>query len=381
MEETTEKSRYRLLASRLLDRTITHQEELELMGWYHNDPEAEIKIPYEFAENSEDLRLKIFAGIQSKIRPKRKTLKLSYVWTTAAAVMLILSIGLFFYKVKQQQQNHLSITRIEKRDPLPGSNKAVLILSDGSTISLTDAHNGQLRDEGGVSISKNDKGQLIYKMLGKKNAGKNLTNTIKTPFGGQYQVSLEDGTQVWLNAGSSIQFPCSFEKLKERIVKITGEAYFEVKHDKLRPFKVVSDHQVITVHGTHFNVNTYNDDGISKTTLLEGSVDVNGLLIKPTQQLLLTENSAKVISVDVDNVVAWKQGYFKFEAEELESIMQKISRWYNVNVEFKDSKLKKIQFGGIISRFVKLSEVLKMLELTNEVHFEMDNNKIEITKK
>lgn len=230
-----------------------------------------------------------------------------------------------------------------------------------------------------------------------------MYNTIATPKGGQYQVRLPDGSKVWLNAASSLKYLASFSAWNERKVELSGEAYFEVAKDKDHPFVVKTENQEVIVLGTHFNINSYKDEPATKTTLLEGSVRVSLLgttstastinttqkiskgkpaeiILKPGEQATLIGNNIRVSPQNAEDAIAWKDGYFMFNNESLESVMRKISRWYNLDVVFADASIKNQTFYGRMSRFSKVSQVLKSLALTREVKFELKDNTIHVLK-
>ena len=224
-------------------------------------------------------------------------------------------------------------------------------------------------------------GQLRYAVLQHKTGAAGY-NILATPNGGQYQLTLPDGTKVWLNSSSSLHFPTDFNT-GERIVKLSGEAYFEVAKNEKMPFKVMVKGMEIAVLGTDFNVMAYADENHVATTLLTGAVKVHSsvkdVLLKPGQQALLN-NSNEDISVsggDTEGAVAWKNGYFNFSNENIRSVMRKISRWYNVEVEYQGDVTHKVLWGTI-SRFENISEVLRMLELTGSIHFGMQGRKITV---
>ena len=262
----------------------------------------------------------------------------------------------------------------------------MLTLADGTQVTLNEQANGEIAKQAGASITKTADGQLIY--TAKANpSGKATNNTISTPRGGQYQVDLPDGTRVWLNAMSSLTFPTTF-KGNRRLVRLKGEGYFEVAKLEKMPFMVVADKQTVLVYGTHFNVNSYADEGSTKTTLLEGSVDVSSVdqqqapkaifriaRLKPGQQAEFSNGSLKVQPADVEEAVAWKNGKFKFSNENIESLMRKVARWYDVDVEYK-GKISKEGFGGQVSRSRNVSEILEVLQLTRLVHFEIEGRRI-----
>ena len=297
----------------------------------------------------------------------------------AAAVFVIAFAGFYFY----QQQNRQRLVEIANTKITPGKNKAVLTLGNGEKISLTDASNGQIAIQSGIKIVKTKSGQLIYEISG---TADNVTveyNSIEAPVGGQWQVILPDQSRVWLNALSSITYPTRFTN-GERRVKITGEAYFEIAHHKNMPFRVQSKGQTVEVLGTHFNVAAYSDEKLMKTTLLEGSVKISNhgrtALLIPGQQAQVDDQSLKVTNhIDLDDVIAWKNGYFKFN-ENVESIMNKIARWYNVEVVYEYKPDTKIGFGGEISRNRDLKEVLETIEYSGKVHFRTEGRRIIVIK-
>jgi transmembrane sensor len=298
----------------------------------------------------------------------------------AASVIGVLLLTTFLYINKGGTKGLVKDDGSEHRfkdDVSPGGDKATLTLADGSTLVLDGAQNGVLAQQGSAKVIKLD-GKLSYDPT-TKNPKEVVYNMISTPKGGQYQLELPDHSLVWLNATSSVRFPTSFVE-KERRVEITGEAYFEIAKNGDKPFVVTINNAEVQVLGTHFNVNAYVDEDDVKTTLLEGAVKfVNGSntsILKPGQQSQLTKNGAvKIVSdVDVDKVVAWKNGLFDFDNAGIETIMRQLSRWYNVDIEYngKPDDL----FIAEMRRNIKLSDALKALELTGKVRFEIEGKKI-----
>jgi ferric-dicitrate binding protein FerR (iron transport regulator) len=247
----------------------------------------------------------------------------------------------------------------------PGGNKATLTLADGTTITLDSASNGSLAQQGGVTVVKLDNGLLAYEPSN-ATATEMLQNTISTPAGGQYQLTLSDGTKVWLNAASSLRFPAAFTG-NDRQVSITGEAYFEVAKNTSKPFKIqIANSGMVEVVGTSFNINSYTDEPSINTTLLEGSVKITSLsgesnTLKPGQQAKLKESITILNDVDTDAIVAWKTGWFQFNRADLPTIMRQVSRWYNVTVAYEGNFSKK-SFSGIVSRENDIADVLKIME-------------------
>jgi transmembrane sensor len=247
-----------------------------------------------------------------------------------------------------------------------------------------------------VQITKAANGQLVYTIKASNapnvagapakagNSEALAYNTISTPIGGQYQVILPDGSRVWLNAMSSIKFPVSFSTLKERRIELSGEAYFEVEHDKDHPFKVITAKQEVEDLGTQFDVNAYADEASTKTTLLKGSVEVtagdNVSLLKPGQQAKVT-NNITVAEVNTQAVIAWKNGYFMFDDDKLDDIMRLVSRWYNIKVIYADESVKDETFGALSTRFANISILLNIMEQTGNAHFKINGSTITISKK
>ncbi|MEI6946439.1 FecR family protein [Paraflavisolibacter sp. H34] len=266
----------------------------------------------------------------------------------------------------------------DSQDVAPGGQKAVLTLADGSTIVLDDAQNGDLARQGTTKIIKVG-GKLDYNQAG-TSPKEVLFNTITTPRGGQYQVELPDGSLVWLNAASSLRFPTAFAG-RERRVEITGEAYFEITKNAALPFVLAVGGSEVQVLGTHFNVMAYSEEATLKTTLLEGSVKfVSGghtSLLRPGQQAQRTKaGDVNVVSgVNLEEVMAWKNGLFHFEKADIEAVMRQLARWYDVDVEFKNKKAFDPLYAEI-PRTSKLSDVLRALELSGSAHFRIEGKKI-----
>ncbi|WP_367868011.1 FecR family protein [Pedobacter sp. WC2423] len=302
----------------------------------------------------------------------------------AAAAAFVIPMSLYLYQRNQTKFKPVNTQQIAKITP--GGNKAVLTLANGSKIFLTDLKNGEVANQSGVVITKNRDSQLVYQRAATSPSTKKITyNKIETPKGGQFQLILSDGTKVWLNAASSLRYPSAFGP-GERKVELDGEAYFEVTKNVTKPFLVSSSKQVIEVLGTHFNVNAYTNEPVVSTTLLEGSIKVISpfantyKIIRPGQQSSIykdDEPEIKVKNVDTDEAVAWKNGYFMFEKEELGSILRKVSRWYDVEIENpRGEKLNKLLFSGTLSKYSDVSKVLRKLELTESIHFKIMGRRI-----
>ena len=297
-----------------------------------------------------------------------------------ASILLFLSVGAYFLLRKPQTETEW-IAQNFKNDILPGTNSATLKLGNGKLIVLSTKANGQLAVQGNMAVKKTADGQLVYQVIGGK-TNEVMQNTLTTQRKEQYKVVLADGTSVWLNASSSIQYPTSFNG-KYRDVTITGEAYFEVAHNALKPFRVISAGQTVEVLGTHFNINTYADEPGIKTTLIEGSVKVtnnnSSEVIKPGEQALLKGNQLSVKQADIEETLAWKNGYFRFNNENIESIMRKLSRWYDIDVSF-EGPVSQVEYDGDISRFRNISDVLKRLQYSGYIHFKIEGRRVTVVK-
>lgn len=303
-------------------------------------------------------------------------------WTkyaVAASILLFISVGTYFFTRSSHKANHVVANNYSNIKP--GGNKATLTLGNGKTITLDDTTNGQIAQEAGVVISKNAKGEIVYQVS--PSTDEIFENNVSTPKGGQYKIILPDGTNVWLNAASSLTYPTAF-KGTERLVTLRGEGYFEVTKNKEMPFRVRSAGQTVEVLGTHFNINAYADEAVVKTTLLEGSVKVsvqaNSAVIVPGQQAQFVTSGAGIIriqKVDTEKEVAWKNGVFSFADEDLRTVMREVSRWYDIDVVY-DGKIPDEKFFGEISRNSNLADVFKILELNN-IRFEVEGKTVKVS--
>jgi transmembrane sensor len=317
--------------------------------------------------------------VDKPIRSTKRILMNSLKWAAAAVVFVVFSLSA--YLSLQKKKEHVFTT-----DVAPGKNKAILTLADGRKISLSDAMKGDVAKEAGFSITKTDDGQLVYNIAGSEDVSDDRLNIISTPNGGEWQIKLPDGSVVWLNAASSLQYGLNIGTAKQRVVKLDGEAYFEVAKNVAHPFIVETDKQAVEVLGTHFNINSYKDEKVTRTTLLEGSVRVShkktneSEVLKPGEQSIVTASGINIKEADVDEAVAWKEGYFKFNNEKQESILRKIARWYNVEIEYANPEAKDVMYYGTVSRFEKISKMLTKFEQTGEVRFDIKGNKLIVYK-
>lgn len=359
--------------------TCSEEEKLLFEQWYLNLNRANhsqlTEAEFELAE--QEMRVGL------AINPVLKTKRLWPYYSAAAAVLLCLGIVFFFNRSNRLLSTEKKNETMALNEIKPGKNTAILTLANGKSLTLSDVKSGVVIDA--AKLTYND-GSVVANNSDSQNETNALYSGIlkaRTPRGGTYQIVLADGTKVWLNASSELKFPASFDQSKQRVVELSGEAYFEVAKNKRKSFMVRSNGQEIEVLGTHFNVNSYPDEKFTKTTLLEGAIRLSQLkthqpasyVLRPGQQAI-SGNTIVIRNVDAMDAIDWKNGMFIFNKESLESIMRKLSRWYDVDVVFEDEKLKSKLLGGTVSRFSTVTEVLEVLELTELAHFKIKGRSI-----
>lgn len=367
------------LAEKWLKGTITPEEKVYYDQWYRTFDDVGTEIQASSGESASEIGDRIYHQLKQRLdnEGKSKIPKILRAWSAAAAVILLcLSIGGYFLFHKKVVQQYV---QYQPHDIAPGGNKAVLILANGDKIVLDTSKNGTVAQQGYTKIRKTGNGRLVYTRGAERvspQTEETPMNILEVPRGGRYHITLSDGTQVWLNSATTLKYPSVFNG-KERKVQLSGEAYFEVAYNRVMPFKVITNTQIVQDLGTHFNINAYSDEPAIKTTLLEGSVNVfnNGEseILEPGQQAIIGNNQRikLVKNADLEEVMAWKDNMFRFNNEDLGSIMRDISRWYDVDIEYTNPSVKDFHFGGMVTRFTNASKVLRMLELTNEVHFKI----------
>jgi transmembrane sensor len=372
--------------------TASAEEVSELQAWYASFDDSAVEVLLQDGESAQQISHHIMARLLVTIQQVKEApvaTKRRWWSVPAAAVLLVLfAAGIYLLMSKNSPQSNPVVKTIvvppaPVTDIAPGGNKALLTLADGSTVVLDSAANGTITTQGNISVQKLANGAIEYQVGGKTITENDAAfyNTISTPRGGQYQVTLSDGTKVWLNAASSIRFPVLFIGM-ERRVQITGEAYFEVEKDALKPFKVTTAGSEVEVLGTHFNINAYEDEPGTKTTLLEGKVKVSytktdkNAFLDPGQQAAFFKNGklAVINNADTEEALAWKNGRFQFKSADVKTILRQISRWYDVDVEYHGNV--NLHFTGQLTRNEYVSKVFEKLALTGEVNFKIDGKKI-----
>lgn len=361
--------------------SLSTEEYSQLLNEYEN-----IASQYSF---DDDPDMAIWEEIQDRIRKPTSRPRPKLWIAVAASVLLISSFMLYMNRAsifKNQENQTLSAQVTTQTDEVtPGVNRALLKLHDGSVLDLSDMP-GTALHSGLVINTKN--GSLSYQIQDAEKITKlNSYNILETPRGGQYKLLLPDGTSVWLNSSTTIRFPVEFAGMERRI-ELSGEAYFEVAPNKAKPFIVVTPEEEVEVLGTHFNVSAYPDE-LSRTTLVEGKVKVSlqeakgrgasSVILLPGQQGIVTNNGINLQSVTIEDAVAWKNGNFMFNDEEISSVMRKIARWYDVEIVYADP-VHQIKIWGSLSRFKDISEVLQVIELTKLVKFKVEGRRVYVMK-
>ena len=381
------------LFTKYLNNKANAQEIDELLDYIHIEKENTSLDTYIYNALSEDFTdspelessvNEIYAGIKERIFPEHiapvSNLSLKPVKWLAIAASLVLISGIAEYFYKSQQTKKISEANQFATYIAPGRNKVLLTLAGGEKMTLDDSNNGNLPVQNGVRLHKTGSGQLTYTTLKTQNgqADQVAYNIAETPKGGQYQLKLSDGTKVFLNAASSLRYPTKFTG-KQRIVEIKGEGYFEVAKDRDHPFIVKAGQQRVEVLGTHFNLNSYQDEPSVNTTLFEGSVRINGkTLLKPGQQANLYPSGHLVVSKGSDEVIAWKGGKFVFNDTSLETILRQLARWYDVEIEYPNG-IPQETFTGYIDRNLSAADALNILKYSN-VNFKIQGRKIIVIK-
>ena len=366
-----------ILLQRWLDLDNSHRKYFrDALSFYSNGTQF-VNSPDELKEALKKIHRK--AGIQTPSKSK-KFIFITRITGIAASILFII-----YFQFSNTDKNE--IIKVDKiaQSIVPGSNKAVLILADGSEHDLTSGNNSVITTEG--TEIKNSGNKLEY-MTTNGVSAEIKYNTLKIPRGGEYFLIMADSTKVWLNSETTLRFPVQFAA-DVRKVELIGEAYFEVTRKNDVPFIVSSGNQQIRVLGTQFNISSYPENPVIYTTLVEGSVEVSlegnpeeKISLKPSEQSLIikNENYIEKRSVDVNPYIAWKEGRFVFRDQMLGDIMETLSKWYDVQVTFSDEELKNLRFTGNLERHADFSDILAKIERTNEVTFEITNNLITIKK-
>jgi len=371
------------LLKKYITGTISDHEKQELTDLYHqlSDQNAE------FPDDRDNVRDRMLLRLNNEIQPAKRIRNYTTLRNIAASVIIVIACaGIYIYS-RPVVKTEIAQQPVVKQTIVPGTNVATLTLANGESIVLDTAGKGRLAVQGNTVITKNEAGEISYQVTdpNASNATPVAYNTITTPPGGQFTIILPDGSKVWLNAATSLKYPSRFEGA-ERHVELTGEAYFEIFKNANAPFTVSAENTHIQVLGTSFNVMAYKNEPSVKTTLLEGAVSLTAnktqKLLVPGQQATAskTGNDVSLQTVNIEDAIAWKNGYFSFRKENIRTAMNKVARWYNVEVEYSGDLSNKV-LGGTISRTENITKLLDYLALTGIASFKIEGRKIIVTCK
>ncbi len=378
-----DENRLKYLLERYQANECTPAEQEELDEWFHtwNPGAGGMQKWLEEAGSAHALSDELYTDFRNRlIAPAKRNKRVGWYAVAAAAAVLAAFVVLFYPKQQpaQPQAQHDS-----QQQPAytirPGGNIAVLTLADGSEIKLSDSGSVHIATQSNMEISRLQPGSITYRSQQGPSANQPAAyNTLTTPRGGKYSLTLADGTRVMLDAGSSIAYPVVFTG-KERRVEITGQAYFEVVHNANQPFRVRVNGHLVEDLGTAFNINAYAEEQAVKTTLVEGALKVikedQSLVLKPGQQAIVKQHIQLNKKVNIQQEIAWKNGEFRFERMNVHGMMQQIARWYNIEVSFAN-EVDQIYLTGIFSRKEELQNILEALEATGKIAFQVVGNKV-----
>ena len=373
MKEIPSEERYILLAQKWLNGTITPEEEVEYTQWYNRFSDEDVlEIPANRAANREEYRQLILNRINQK---RNKVVRLPYWYAAAAVVLLLAGAGIYgLLKPGSPEQAQLAVIPANTIDINPGIDGAILTTEDGKKIVLDTVSNGQVQLGAAVAARKQQAG---FVFAANSSTAPVTQYTLTTPRARQQQITLPDGTQLWLNAMSGVKFPDKFTG-KNRTIEVWGEVYLEVAENARQPFIVKANKMDVEVLGTHFNIMAYDNESAIRTTLLEGAVRLSSaqgkLRLQPGEQSVYTHNEAFKVLKDVNTeaVVAWKNGIQSFDETDIRTILRQVERWYDVEISYVGD-IPNITFSGDIPRTAKLSQVLQLLS-ASKLNFEIDKN-------
>lgn len=372
----------KLILDRYREGTCSEEDLALLESWYINTEPVDIELisEHDLIALKGDIWNALPIHQEPEITPaKRIKLSTPFKYWAAAVALIILSVSIYLVNHKdfmRKVNNNFAANRIK-----PGSAKATLTLANGSTIVLDNASNGVIAGQNGASVIKTNGENLSYQLENNQASSVETINLLTVPTGGFYTITLSDGTKVWLNAKSSLKYPTCFVG-NERNVELTGEGYFEVAHNAKQPFKVKTRGQVIEVLGTRFNINAYGDENNISTSLLQGSIkiwaqNVAAKVLSPGEKAILADNELDIQRSNVEDEIDWVNNDFVFNNSDLCSILRKVSRWYDVEIDC-PAELSNMRFSGKISRSKNIQQVLNTMELTGLVNFKIEERRIKV---
>lgn len=378
MSEEQSPSRYEILAEKWLTGTITPEEAKEYADWYNAGQDAPVDIPAALASSESDHEQRMLRQIKNNLGMQQSTSTRvrKYVWWAAAAILLgvVTTSYLLTHRTPTPQPPLAAI-----QDVMPGSDKAILTLGNGQQVILDSSSSGQIAAQGNVAIIKKDDGSLLYTSPENTHTHEVLYNTLTVPRGGQYKLTLPDGSRVWLNAASTLKYPTAFTG-PQRIIELNGEGYFEVAPQAGKPFFVYTRQVKVAVLGTSFNIMSYPDEKNVYTTLLSGAVKVTSgqqeKLLTPGHQAIADNDNNEMLvqEVETSQTIAWKEGMFRFAGNNIPMVLRQISRWYDIDIEYQGTPPSG-HLTGKVPRQMPLSDVMRILELSG-VHSRLEKGKL-----
>jgi len=401
MKETT--NEIRELAAKWMDGTITPEEKEKFEAWYNGLDFSELELLDHWATGPEEIEAHILQKLKTSLGETKgesvraiahvhdvapvHDLRRSRWWAAAASVLLLIGAGSYFFYFRNKDAGgpEQTTAQMHTGDVAPGRYGAVLTLSDGARVVLDSAGNGNIATQGGSQVLMQN-GAIVYEKekaaaaTAINPAAAVVYNTVTTPRGRQFRVVLPDGSGVWLNAASTLRYPTAFTG-DQRAVELSGEAYFEIAKDERKPFVVTARDMRVQVLGTAFNLMAYPDETAVNTTLVTGAVRVvatkSSLVLDPDQQASLPDNAGRftVSKPNLKEVLAWKDGRFRFDGAKITTIMRQIARWYDVDIEYR-GEVPSNEFNGSISRAEYARKILDALERTGNVNFSLEGRKI-----
>jgi transmembrane sensor len=354
------------------DGTLSEAEEKLLDEWYAK----------EILDSSDQLTDEDTALLSGRLRaslPLAEPEKTRRLWpriAAAASLLIGISIAVYFALHQEPKQQVAQA----KHDVAPFSKLAVLKTGHGKTIVLDKTHQGTLAQYANTHIQKTTGDQIAYTNSDLAES-KVIFDTLQVPAGGKpYHLKLADGSAIIVNVASTLRYPENFRKNNNEVELINGEAYFAIVHNTKAPLTIKAAGQSIEDIGTEFNVNTYNDEPEHRTTLVEGAIKVNSKTLIPGQQAIILDHTITIAKANIEQITAWKNGYFRFNGEKIEAVMRELARWYNIEVKY-EGKPSSEGYYLKVSRSKNISEVLKALERTNSVHFKIEGRRVTVLSK
>ena len=316
--------------------------------------------------------------VQQKAARRRRK-RLTRVYRVAVSVVIIFGVAIAFL-LREEATTVVPVVKVE--EITPGRSMAKLTVASGDVYHLDSLHQVDLI----TSLAENNGKEVVFIDRQLEEGEREIKyNKVEIPRGGEYQIVLGDGTRVYLNAQTELRFPESFASSEQRLVYLSGEAYFEVTKNPSKPFVVQCKDYAVKVLGTSFNVNSYEGDETSKTTLATGKVEIDmdgkQTILNPGQQAIIKNGEVNVKEVDVEVYTTWMFDNFRFQSESIQEIMTKLSRWYAIDVFYMNESVRNYHFTGYLPRYAKIADVLELLSLTTNIKFDVEGKTVIVMEK